>query len=307
MPAPGRRPGQVCGMTEQASYSLEPPVICGISDVERAPAAAGVAGLLARRLSRRLELLHVFEPGARPYVDLVRSAQAALSDVLDPGRVTVRLESGDPHERLAAAGEGAELLVVGAPAGAIRHALGHGVATPLIQEPTVPVVVVPANDLGARPGRGVVCGVRDRRDLPCAKAAARLARDLGEPLELVHVVQPPISTAMAIEGIPPAVADEEQTRVEAMLEQIAAEVEAELEQPAATRTETGQPGYELGRVARERAARMVAVGSPDRGPLAAALTGAASRQLVRHAQVPVMVCPTAAGRRGDEQGPVRSS
>jgi nucleotide-binding universal stress UspA family protein len=91
------------------------------------------------------------------------------------------------------------------------------------------------------------------------------------------------------------VPDADLTAADQILEECAAAVREEGAGPPATLTEAGEPGPELARVARERAARVVAVGASHRGPLAAMLTGAASRHLVRHAPVPVMVCP-----HGDE-------
>jgi nucleotide-binding universal stress UspA family protein len=278
-------------MTGCTASERKRPVVCGVRAGDRAPAVATVAGMLARRLGRPLELLHVSGQGSPPDVGLMSSVQASLGDVIDPFDVVVRFESGDPQKRLADAGDGAELLVVGSAEGMIRRALGRDVTSGVIREPAVPVVVVPAEGAAVRFGHGVVCGVRDRRDLPCVRAAARLAGGMGESLALVNVLKVPIPTSLAIEGAPPPVPPEVHTTAEAFLEECAATVRDEVRETPVVITEAGQPGPELARVARERSARVVAVGTSHRGALAATLTGAASRHLVANAPVPVMVCP----------------
>jgi nucleotide-binding universal stress UspA family protein len=277
-------------------------VVCGIHASEHTCAAAGVAATLAHRLGLPLELLHVCQPGSPPDVGLVRAVLDSLDGVFEPGEVVLRLESGDPETRLAQASLEAELLVVGASEeGVLRRALGHDVTSSLARDAAAPLVVVPADgaaERGELPGSAVVCGVRDRRDVVCVRAAAQVAQSLGGPLVLALVVEPPIPTALAVEAMPPTVPQARYGAADALLEECSDAAEAVLAVAPDKRVETGMPGPALVKLARERHAGLLAVGSSSRGPLAAALGGAAARHVLRHAGMPVMVCPHAEAPQG---------
>jgi nucleotide-binding universal stress UspA family protein len=274
------------------------PVVCGIHDGEHTLAAAGMAATLARRLGRRLELVHICEPGSPPDIGLVWAVLGNLQGVFEPGEVMLRLESGEPETRLAQASHETELLVVGVSGqGVLSRALGRDVTSSLARDATAPVVVVPADhatDLGELPGRAVVCGVRDRRDIVCVRAAARVAQGTGRPLVLAHVVQPAFPT-LHVQATPQPVVQERYPEVDALLEECSATAEAVLDAVPGKCVETGVPGPTLVTLARERRAGLLAVSSSSRGPLAAAVNGAAARHVLRHAGMPVMVCP-----HGDE-------
>jgi nucleotide-binding universal stress UspA family protein len=273
------------------------PVVCGIHDGEHTLAAAGMAAMLARCLARRLELVHVCEPGSPPDIGLVWPVLGSLEGVFEPGEVMLRLESGEPEMRLAQASHEAELLVVGVSGqGVVRRALGRDVTSSLARDAAAPVVAVStdgATDLSGVKGRAVVCGVRDRRDLACVRAAARVARGIGQPLVLAHVVQPAFPSALAVQASTQPVARERYPEVDALLEECSATAEAVLDAVPGKRVETGVPGPTLVTLARERRAGLLAVSSSSRGPLAAAINGAAARHVLRHAEMPVMVCPHA--------------
>ena len=100
-----------------------------------------------------------------------------------------------------------------------------------------------------------------------AEAAKRLASRLGFRLDVVRVA-----------GDPDAPGDDD--------------AQVELVDP------DGSPARTLARLARERAAGLVVVGSRGRGTLSGALLGSVSQELVELADRPVVVVPPApAGKR----------
>jgi nucleotide-binding universal stress UspA family protein len=71
---------------------------------------------------------------------------------------------------------------------------------------------------------------------------------------------------------------------------------------AGTHLVAGDPAVEICRLAEERHADLIVMGSRGHGPLAAALLGSVAAHVVQHARCPVMVVPdpkrAAAGRAG---------
>jgi nucleotide-binding universal stress UspA family protein len=124
----------------------------------------------------------------------------------------------------------------------------------------------------------VLCGVRDRRDIAPVHHAAALARDLGLALTLAHVRPSP--SAEADQG------------AENMLGDIGRAVSLNVPGDPELCVLEGFTGLQLQRCADTRDAAMVAVGASCRHALDAALTGAASRHLMRRADRPVMICPS---------------
>jgi nucleotide-binding universal stress UspA family protein len=274
-------------------------VICGIDRSTHARAAARFAGALARRLGLQLQLIHVVEadrPSAsRTGMELLRSV---VRDDLDLEDVAIRLDSGAPAERLAAAAHRAEMLVVGARGeGAIRQTLLGSVSGALTRAPSRPVIVVPPRAVqrseGLLGGRCVVCGVRARRDVGTAREAAKIAQRLGLTQTFAHVL--PASPPKGVRPPPDALligAAEDAEIAKEMLDDVARSVSVNVPGDQEICVLKGATGFELERLADARHAAIVAVGSSDRSALDAALTGAASRHLMRRARRPVMICPT---------------
>jgi nucleotide-binding universal stress UspA family protein len=274
-------------------------VICGIDRSTHARAAARFAGALARRLGLQLQLIHVVEadrPSAsRTGMELLRSV---VRDGLDLEDVAIRLDSGAPAERLAAAAHRAEMLVVGARGeGAIRQTLLGSVSGALTRAPSRPVIVVPPRAVqrseGLLGGRCVVCGVRARRDVGTAREAAKIAQRLGLTQTFAHVLpaSPPKDVGPPADALLIGAAEDAEIAKE-MLDDVARSVSVNVPGDQEICVLKGATGFELERLADARHAAIVAVGSSDRSALDAALTGAASRHLMRRARRPVMICPT---------------
>jgi nucleotide-binding universal stress UspA family protein len=143
-----------------------------------------------------------------------------------------------------------------------------------------------------RIGGSVVCGVDDsdggRR---AARIAARLARELGLGLLLVHVGEAP-----APPGNGAAAANEhgDGRRAQHLLAAVA--VEEDLG-PVEHRIEFGVPAERLVAVAEEAGAELIVVGSRGRGALKAALLGSVSTRLIGIAPCPVLIVPPGAAAR----------
>jgi len=274
-------------------------IICGIDRSTHARAAARFAGALARRLGLPLQLVHVVDEDrpstSRTVLEVLRSV---MGDDVDLADVAIRLDSGATAERLAAAAHGAEMLVVGTRGeGAIRQTLLGSVSGALARAPSCPVVVVPPRAVerseALLAGRCVVAGVRDRRDIGTAHEAARIAQRLGLALTLANVL--PASPQAALGPLPDALligAAEDAELAEELLNDVARSISVNVPGDHEICVLKGATGLELECLADARHAAIVAVGSSERSPLDAALTGAASRHLMRRSRRPVMICPT---------------
>lgn len=277
------------------------PVVCGVDRSPHARSAARLAILLARRLHRPLELVHVIEGPPRPSPGgAMEPVQAVLNEQTDVEGVRVRLLSGPAASALADAAQRSWLLVIGSRGeGAARPAPLGTVSGALTGDPPCPTVVVPPTTQIAveeLTGRAIVCAVRDERDLLAAHAAAKLASALGQSLTLAHVIR---RTVPATPG-----AHREASR---MLGRIARPIAANLACAIDLQVLDGAPGPQLDRLATAKEASLLAVGASERGPLAAALAGSPSRHLMRHGQRPVLIHPRARRprRRRAKKRPVK--
>jgi nucleotide-binding universal stress UspA family protein len=264
-------------------------IICGIDRSDHGRAAARLAGTLSRRLGRPLSLVHVVDPD-RPTSRRAGIAvlESVLRDEVDVPDVAVRLLAGSVADRLAEAVTREDLLVIGVRGeGAIRQTLLGSVSGSLTRSPSGPVVAVPpravAGGDGLLSGRSIVCGVRDPRDVAPVHHAAAIARDLGLALTLAHV-QPSSSATIRQDA-------------EEMLRALGHAVSLNVPGETELCVLEGSAGLQLQRCAEARDAAVVAVGASSRDALDAALTGAASRHLMRRADRPVMICPSTATYR----------
>jgi nucleotide-binding universal stress UspA family protein len=216
-------------------------VVCGVDASVPARNAARLGAALAGRIGCELQLVHVGEPetGATLLADVSARVGAATA--------SLRVEPGRAADRLAAAGRGAELLVVGRGDGApwrgrLRGSLARSASCPLI-------VVPPVAALG---GCSVVCGVRDLADSGTVALAGALARLLALPLTLVHVL-PPADGQPAPAGV--VGRPWEERDAQALLDALGGCA-------ATTRVVRGAAGRELARAAADERAALLVVGAP---------------------------------------------
>jgi nucleotide-binding universal stress UspA family protein len=165
--------------------------------------------------------------------------------------------------------------------------------------PTTPVVVL-TRLAAATPqlqGASVVCGVQDDDDAACVAIAGALAKGLGLPLILVHVV-PSLALARlascAPTGITPLIAgrtlDDPAADLEP-LERVRRAAGIRRPDTAALRLVRGAPGPALAATASREEASLVVVSASERGRLQRALLGSAAGYLLRRCKRPVVVCP----------------
>ena len=227
-----------------------------------------------------------------------------MRDDVNLADVAVRLDSGVAAERLAAAAHRAETLVVGARGeGAIRQSLLGSVSGALTRAPSRPVIVVPPRAVerseGLLDGRCVVCGVRARRDIGTTHEAAKIAQRLGLTQTFAHVL--PAAPPNGVGPPPDALligAAEDAEIAEEMLDDVARSVSVNVPGDHEICVLKGATGL-LARAPRGRSSCRDR-GSwllSDRSALDAALTGAASRDLMRRARRPTTICPTRTASR----------
>jgi nucleotide-binding universal stress UspA family protein len=310
-----RRPTRQRDVMPLSGTGTRSTIVCGVDRSPHARAAARLAILLARRLCRPLELVHVVEPRSRPSsVGGMTALRAVLEEELDVGGIGVRLQSGSVVSVLAEAAHRSSLLVLGNRGeGAMRRALFGSVSGALTSDPPCPIVVVPPTAAAAREdlvGRVIVCAIRDERDALAAHPAAKLAGAIGQTLALAHVI--PRTAATSAGGGPPGAAlmlptPTEREAAFRMLGQIARPVASNLSCDIELHVLDGAPGPQLDRLAAAEHASMVAVGASERGPLAAALAGAPARHLMRHGKRPVLIYPRARHTRGPRERSARSA
>jgi nucleotide-binding universal stress UspA family protein len=266
-------------------------VVCGVASAEAGGLARLAAGY-ALRLRTGLVLAHAaadpFVPD-RPYAtydERRREAEAferagLLHQVIEP----IELDAGVPLNRVIGFGEPAEVLRgIAAQEDAAFLAVGRrrlgmldraalgSTSSALARESSCPVLVVPEDAAGDDVGRVIVCAVDGSAgSVDAARAAAGLARELGDDLVLVGVAEggeaPDVSEALAA------------------AREAAGDCRVELEE------RRGRVAEEIAACARERRAEMLVAGSRGRGPIRSALLGSVSTQLLEPGERPVLVVP----------------
>jgi nucleotide-binding universal stress UspA family protein len=139
---------------------------------------------------------------------------------------------------------------------------------------------------------------------PAARAA--VARALSEArltnaaLQIVGAWSTPANGAL---GAPTYMSEDVFYATRDAMAEILAEAKAEADEQgvhAETHLVAGDPAAQICRLAEERSADLIVMGSRGHGPLAAALLGSVAGHVVHHAHCPVMVVPdpkrAAAGR-----------
>lgn len=151
---------------------------------------------------------------------------------------------------------------------------------------------VTSDERGSMPAP-IICGVDDSRGAREAViAAAAVSERIRAPLVCVHVAAG-ASASRHDGGV-----SEERMRTAATLagDEVLAQVAASggRDGGATRRVEIGRPAERLVSLAVSEGADMIVVGSRGRGPLAAALLGSTSREVISQAPCPVLVIPPGA-------------
>lgn len=219
--------------------------------------------------------------------ELPGRARAALQERIaagggDPARVELVLETGAAAELALGAADrwGAELIVVGAPAD------GAADSERIARHAEIPVLVARR---GAHPGPIVACTDFSDPALPAVRAAAAEARRTGQPLVVVHALEPVPAMALGVEGIGivDGAAFEAERRRDAEARLAAAL--ATLGAPGRYRAVDGRAVDALVAVARDEGASLLVTGTLGRTGLARFLLGSVAEAVVRTAPCPVLV------------------
>lgn len=267
-------------------------IVVGVSD---APVAARVvewAIARAAERSQRVELVSVVggaigtlgEGG--PLAEATAAARAFLEEYAHRHArhgvdVSVRVDVGNPVERLVAASEDASLLVIGSDykGGSSPAVRGfHGVR--ITAAAHCPVVVVPDFDPADR--RGVVVGVDGSEISESAlRFAAAEADRLGEPLTAVSVWTPLTAPGYGLVGYSQPYLDNMQTATEEILAIALAGLSTDYpDLTIVPVVESGYPSHVLDELA--AAARLCVVGSRGRGAIRRLLLGSISQEVIAH-------------------------
>jgi nucleotide-binding universal stress UspA family protein len=191
----------------------------------------------------------------------------------------------------------ATVVVVPAYRGPLAGLLRRDRCPTLAKRLGVPAVLVPEADPEVAPDcfeGEIVCGVDNSRGArSAAQTASALAGRLRLPMALVHAHEPVPPLVMAAAGGGTAVRpsgdldDEARESSWDLLEAL----DRATPKPARLRLRSGPPAACLNDYASHRAAPLIVVGAPDRGPLAALLVPSTAWDLARTAKAPVMYVP----------------
>jgi nucleotide-binding universal stress UspA family protein len=285
---------------------MHPCVICAVDGSDESAGALAVARTLSSLLAGRLALVCVADMPDEADADVARDARTialrrAVGESGEEPSPPIRLERGDPAERIAAVAvdEGADLVVVGSRGrGPLTAAVLGSVSAELARTGPRPIVIVPppvpmpwpaAPPPGSTPS--VVCGIDGSRVAhEGARVAARLAARLGLRLVLAHAFRPEASSR-AHQGILenfPMLFDEERAAAQRILDESGAALGAE------TRAVLGETAQELRRLAVAEGAQLLVLGSRGLDAPESLLLGSTSAQVAATASVPVVVVPPTA-------------
>jgi nucleotide-binding universal stress UspA family protein len=270
-------------------------IVCGIDLSRTSERTAAVAARIARALGCRATIVHVDDepPGVTSIhrARELRSLQTVVHNHDFPDGTLVRLAGGEPAESLVrvARDHDAQLLIVGSRGfGEVRTALLGSVSSELLRTAPCPVVVVPPGVTlpFPHPGMGpIVCGVQgSESDRELLRLGADLAGRLGADLLAVHAFD--ARPVYAVHPVPISVRGLREA-AESRLERAVAD--AGVRAPS---TVVPLPAADaLARVAEERRAGLVVVGSHGRGKFGSLLRGSVVTQLRSRIRCPMVVLP----------------
>ncbi|HEU5062219.1 MAG TPA: universal stress protein [Solirubrobacterales bacterium] len=233
-----------------------------------------------------LEYAQLPEGEAQEALPLFEQARETLGGI----EVETRAYGGSsPAAILTALAEedGFDAIVVGSPhRGAIGRVLAGSTAINLLNGAPADVAVAPTGYAEARheSPRRIAVGYDGTPEARLAlRHAEALALPAGAALEIITVVQPPVTTPVMAPG---AYLPELPPRPEKVMSDILAAVDQSLSAEATRRD--GDPASEIVRAC-EEGVDLLVVGSRGSGPLKRVLLGSVSRQLVCKATCPVLV------------------
>jgi nucleotide-binding universal stress UspA family protein len=266
-------------------------IVAGIDGSQQSRAALRWAAAEARRTDAPLRIVtaHDVPDLSAPQADEIAAAAVAEARALAPGvEVSGAAVSGDPASALLQAGRTAAMLVVGNRGrGSFAGLLLGSVSQQVVTRASCPVVVV----RGRRetPSGPVTVGVDGSS--PANRALARaFDQAQGRAGELLVVRSYPMPMPPYGMAVPPLPYDPDAVRRD-----VARDLDAILtpwrdRYPAVrvrTRIEPGSAAKNLIDVSRE--AGLLVVGSRGHGALVGSLLGSVGRQLLHHADCPVMI------------------
>jgi nucleotide-binding universal stress UspA family protein len=286
------------------------PIVCAFEDTDPAIRAAAVAGWLAAEIGASMLLVHAFDEGALPALDLrsvgalafrdrlaalqeqlarrrMADTLAVVADALAPVNVSRELIDGKPVPVLTAlaADRGAMLVVSGTAArGGMDRLMQGSVAARLAASTPCPTVTVPPDAMPEEPGPVLAAydGSSDSRR--AARHAAVLAARLGRELLIVGV-----STRGDRGRIDPDVPGDMHAAVSGAPAIPPGGLHVSLEE------RDGEPAAAVARAAGECRACLVVTPTRGRGDLRTALFGSITLEIVRSAARPVVLVPASAG------------
>ena len=264
-------------------------IIIGCDESQASRDALRFGGMLARNLGATLILAHAYRDGRARALDLVNEAERGVPYGV---RAEIRaIRSGAPAHGLheLAAGEGADLIVVG------QRRSARGQSTFVTGSPCA-VAVAPrgfADD--PDPGLRVIAVAFDGSAE--SRAAAEVARDLalagGAAIQLIGVAQEPPKPTAGMSGAWVAADFDYRAALRAELESIAESLPRELR--AQVVIADGEPAATL--IDRTGTLSLLVMGSHGRGPIRRALLGSVSASVLRDPPCPVLVVPHGAELR----------
>jgi nucleotide-binding universal stress UspA family protein len=271
-------------------------IVCAFDETSGSRHAASIAARLTRDLDSRALLVYTSEPAGlfRRTRRLRRRLERAAEEQGFPDATTIRVSAGDPGEQLTAVAEreDAELIVVTARGrSTLSTALLDRAATQLMRDAPCPVVVVPSDTVAPLDSEGlraVVCGVAgEDTDAGVLRLAEDLALRRGGDLHAAHaydprVVHPPVAAAPG--PLPdPGLADAAEQTLAKALEGAGVHASANVVPLPAARA--------LERVAEQRNAGLIVVGSRGRGKLGSLLHGSVPMELAAEGRTAIVVLP----------------
>lgn len=290
-------------------------VLCALDFGRDSEAAAIRAADLAERSRAKLHLVHVdpvprtsitsapggplnqaFAHRLAVAVDTALGAPGAF-DVLGPTVHVVHGQAASDAVVRLADEVGADLLVVGTHAvRGLSRAFAGSTAAETIRRSAVPVLVVPeACDRAPGPSGPVLAAV-DFSELsaPTLAHSAALATSYGAAVQLVHVLDGPADAPLDFGGlltlgdIQEGPGDDARARTGRALRQLASGSEIDAE---AVHVATGYAGVAIVRLAEERQAGAIVLGTHGRTGWDRVRPGSVAEWVLRHAPCPVLVIP----------------
>ncbi len=269
-------------------------ILCALDGGRSSEAAAALAADLTERTGARLHFVHVDPP---PEPTLTAAPDGRLDRALGPEVHVVRGQAPSDAVLRLAETLGVDLVVVGTHATrGLTRAFAGSTAAETVRRARAPVLVVPeASGPGSGPGPGParpVLAAVDYSELAGAVLdhASALAAVYGAVVEPAHVLQggaearpAPLAAGLHPDGAP-------QVWAARVLRDFAREAGLAAE---TVHVAAGVPGPTITRLAHERHAGAVVLGTHGRTGWGRMRLGSVAEWVARHAPCPVLTVPTA--------------